>query len=330
MFTSPRLTPTDSPDRHYAALVDALCGLSEAYHYAGRMGDAVRVVQRGLEMVNEKEINPRDLLRLLLQQGRLLTENHILQAIEGSYEDTFAVLQRAYQIAETANDSAAVATALDLMGEMYHYERLFHQPENSAERPLDYFNRALAIWQTLDDSRGKCWTLFHVGLIYQVTGRAAEAEPTYQQALDLANAGGFWLEKSYVVRHIGFIANNRDDTATALALLTESVALREQVGYRIALPFAILALGDLASKMKDLALAETHYQKARQLATEMNLQAPLAFALMSLGELCVQRKQFSEARPPVEQAIELARSIGNQRAVNLASQILSEIEQQAG
>ena len=64
--------PENAIPDHYTALIQSLCDIVESYYWLGRVEDAVRILQIGMQVVDESEVRQQDCVKLLLQYGKML------------------------------------------------------------------------------------------------------------------------------------------------------------------------------------------------------------------------------------------------------------------
>ncbi|MET7393841.1 tetratricopeptide repeat protein [Dactylosporangium sp. NPDC005572] len=118
--------------------------------------------------------------------------------------------------------------------------------EDPAELPL--FERALALYRALGDTRGEAEALFWIGCLHQFIRRDNEtAVPYLERSCRLAAQTGDTATRSEALRHLGIAAHAAGRLDEARERLEESSRLRREVG----------ALPGLASNMIGLAYIAT-------------------------------------------------------------------------
>jgi tetratricopeptide (TPR) repeat protein len=112
---------------------------------------------------------------------------------------------------------AELAHALTRQAQIERDERRF-------AKALDYQLEALAIQRTLDDRKTLAHILRHVGDILQVSGRHADAEPHYNEMLDLyrAESGVPPLELANAIRSVALHNGHLGNTEKARSLWQEA------------------------------------------------------------------------------------------------------------
>ncbi|GIF63629.1 hypothetical protein Ais01nite_16640 [Asanoa ishikariensis] len=138
-------------------------------------------------------------------------------------------------VADRALDGVEADTTL-ARGRIRHARYLSARAagEQPAEDPteLALFERALALYESLGDTRGTAEAQFLVGLYHQVVrGDMDTTEAMFVRARDLAVEAGDDLTRSYVLRHLAFAAQHTGRTDEARAALAESTSLRRELGF---------------------------------------------------------------------------------------------------
>lgn len=268
-----------------AALVAALVDLAEASYRAGRLDDALRVLDGGASLVTRREARPADLGRLQLQRAKSLYYRASLTG--GAYEESIGALRGALAAAEAAGDQVLLSDAQDLLG-LALYTRDFGRSEHAEARVL--FEKALASRRGSGDRRGESESLFHLGLASEnrsapSTDDLRRARQRYEEALAAAVAGGCAIEASYAHRHLAGLLQEQRDLDGALRGFEASLILREASGYAIYVPPALLALGDVWKAKGDRVQARQHYSRALDEAERMGAERFRAAARQALAEL---------------------------------------------
>jgi tetratricopeptide (TPR) repeat protein len=309
----------------YTTLIQSLCDIAESYYYLGRLDDALSLLNAGLQIGQQRELQAGDHALLLLQRGKLGATAIFLAT--GDLDMTLADLTRAQQIAEEIHDRRLLGSALNLIGQA-HYFDILSSGGQDWDAPRTYFQAALAEQEAIGDSAGACDSIFQLGLLHERKGAYDLAAEHYRRVLDLTAQHDHKRERSYAARHLGFIHHRQGDLEQARRWFEESLALREQIGLKLYIPFAQIALGDVLLDQGDSAGAMARYQSAHQLAGEMGLKAGLLSALLSLGYAHTEQRALPQALECFEQARSIAETIGFERGIAAAAAAIEELSKQ--
>lgn len=161
-----------------------------------------------------------------------------------------------------AADRALDAVEADLAlarGRVLHGRFLDARTENPRE--LELFERALTLYQAVDDERGQAEALFWIGCFHQVVRDDAEpAASALTHSRELAAKTGDDLTLSYALRHLGIAAHMAGNLDEARTLLEQSTALRRTLGFTAGVAANLVGLiylstGDEARGLADEAAA---------------------------------------------------------------------------
>jgi hypothetical protein len=170
-------------------------------------------------------------------------------------------------LAEADRELDAVEADLALArGRLVHTRFLLRRDKNAAvkEDPaeLALFERATALYASLDDARGEAEALFWVGCFHQVVRRDnATAVPSFERSLQQASQAGDRATMSEALRHLGIEAHAAGRLDQARQRLEESTRLRREIG---SLPGAAANMIGLAY----IAAAQHRLDDARALLDE--------------------------------------------------------------
>jgi tetratricopeptide (TPR) repeat protein len=317
--------PQERLAQYYATLIQTITDCAEIYYYLGRLDDALKVLNAGMQLLDQREMQPRDQARLLLELGKIQVTMIFLA--DGDFDTSMVTLARARQIAESTQDRQQLGLALNLIGQAHYFNNL-NSGSADFDTPRDYFQPALEHSQAAGDTQAASDSLFHIGLMHERQQQYDSAIGYYQRVIELADQHDYKREKSYAVRHLGAIYLGRGELDRALRYFEESLALREAIGLKIYLPFAHIAVGDVLFDQQQIAAALVQYQKAYALSDEMKLNAGLIASLLSLGYAHKEQQHLPQAQECFEKAHAIAESIGFQRGMAAAAAELAELAKQ--
>lgn len=296
---------------HYTTLIQSLCDISEAYLYEGKMNDSVNILNIGEQLAKSKEIARQDVMKLLLQHGKVLVMNYLLT--NSGYDAMLSMVLRAKQAVDEVQGEQGKADVLQLQGEVYYYQSL-NTEAREFERALEYFQQALDRRVTLGDERGISESLFYIGLVYQ-NGDTLDNEKAFDcftRAFHIARKYGYKLEESYAARHIASILCEREGPAESEQALTyalRSLALREEIGFKRYLPPSHGLVGEVYFRQQNLERAMFHNQRAYELAQEMNLPSFIMWGLIAIGDVYLAQHDTAQAKKHFEQAYGIAQEL---------------------
>jgi tetratricopeptide (TPR) repeat protein len=135
--------------------------------------------------------------RILLQKARRRGES-------------FGPAQTVLVAAREGRDETARACAVDQLGLMAFYKKIL-KDEGSWDDADRLFREGLALRERLDDGGDVAESLFHVGLVEQMSGRKEAARPHLEAAMAKARAAGVPRLLAECERHLAADAEERKD-----------------------------------------------------------------------------------------------------------------------
>ena len=240
--------PSPQPPDPVAQLVER----AEAARHAGRLDDALRVLDQGAPEVL-RHASPAGALRVRLQRARC---TYYRSSLAGMPQDaTIQELRQVVAQAEALADAVLLADARD-----------FRKGDQAEARAL--FEQALAQRRAAPDTRRVAESLFHLGLTWEnkqdpTAADKAKAVALHTESLALAEKAGLDVEAAYAVRHLAGHRQDAGDLDGALAGFERSLALREKAGYAIYYAPSLLAVGDVWKEKGDAAKARQYFERAK-------------------------------------------------------------------
>ena len=282
---------------YYTTAFAAFRQIAHGYCFLGRLREALDLLQTSLDLAEATEVALQDRLRLLLLRGRVLTVEHLIY--RGDAEPMLASIERARQLAERAQLQPELANALCLLGQAHCNATTVAILKSGAlpfgargqgryEEALAYQEQALALLESLHDTRGISESHFQIGLVYQFWQQNELACEHFNLALQIAEQHGHIFEQSEPNRHLTVDALFKGDLDLALLYARRALSLREASGFKPYQPFDHIMLRDIYLKQGDKASAQFHTQQALSLAEEMGfaeLMGALLNATQRLGEV---------------------------------------------
>jgi hypothetical protein len=126
--------PTNAIPKHYSALVNILCQLSEAYYYQGSLDTAMTLLDSNNHILDNSSVTAGDRARFQVQRGKMLYYQGAIADTDS--EAALAVLLDAQELAKSSKADGCLAKALDLIGLVF-YAQAFSN--SNFEKPREYF-----------------------------------------------------------------------------------------------------------------------------------------------------------------------------------------------
>lgn len=185
--------------------------------------------------------------------------------------------------AERGLDEVEAAVAV-VRGSILHARFLASGDETAEE--LWLFERALAVYRALGDSRGEAEALCWIGCFHQVVrGDDDAAVPSLETARGLAEGVGDRLTQSYALRHLGIADHRAGRLDGAQRCLEESTRLRRELDFLPGVAANLVGLAYVAAGQGRAADAVAAAEEAAALAGSVQASAIRSQAEQALNEL---------------------------------------------
>lgn len=315
------LTTEEISERYVRALL-AIEESASAYHYQGRLADALALLQSGERLLGFPEVRTTERVSFLLKYAEFLVDYYFLTNQEERLMRT--VVQQTRDEAVASGDDPSIAAALTQLGKMLYYCNLNTGGSDYTET-RGYIRQALERYETLDDKHGIAQALFLLGLTHERQREEEQARGCYRQSLDIAREYDDKWVIAETTRHLAGL-NLGKDNDSSLRYATESLKRREEIGFKRALPSAHLLISRVHLEREELEAAWEHTQRALDLAKEMDLRSSLMSVLLTQGEIQQKQGNPEAARADFEKAATLAEELGLAYGIAAAKANLAQIK----
>ena len=155
------------------------------------------------------------------------------------------------------------------------------------------------------------WIASHLGYAYALSGRAVEARPLLELAVEQA-ATMKGIGQGLLAAHLGESCLLAERAAEARQLAQHALELSRENGQRGAEVYALRLLGEIAARRDppNAEEAESRYREALALAEELGMRPLQAHCHLGLGKLYRRVGRIDEARAALSTAIEMLREMG--------------------
>lgn len=308
-------------------LVQTMCEASEAYLYAARFDDALRVLHSDALESIDNHLIPEDRLCLQIQRAKIMRHRGYHSNDRDCYDAALEILFETLETAESVESAGLLADVVDLIGMTLYSKEM---KSTSLESSLRYFEQGLVLRRSIGDNRSIVESLFHVGLVYQNKDGAGDddrqkALEYFQQAYSLAEAGGFDQEKGHVARHIGYLCSRRGELDRALAYHLEFLAANEECGFWPYLPPAHVMVGFAYHAQNESKKALAHFEQACTLAKQIGAKPSLAESLIGIGIVKERQGKPKTALKFFHRALAASRSSGFEFGAQIATKRIENL-----
>jgi CHAT domain-containing protein/tetratricopeptide (TPR) repeat protein len=248
--------------------------------------------QAGLLSTNQDLIDP-DLASALVDRGREARDR-------GDSERALKSFGLAQALGERGGPFQA--RAVNGIG-LVHFDR------GDYAEALNWYQKSLAISESLHDDRGIARTLNNIGAVYNDAGDSSLAWESFQKTLTLGEKLHNDEVMANATANMALVYGQRGDYLHALSLLKRSYDLSAPGGDKRALSVIFVNLGNVFLWQGDYAQAEEYFRRSLAMAESGGLKRLTGYAYMSLGHAAEFRGDLQEAIRKYEKSLAICAQV---------------------
>jgi tetratricopeptide (TPR) repeat protein len=157
-------------------------------------------------------------------------------------------------------------------GLMYNNIGLIYSARGEYDAALQWYQKSVAIQETLGDRAGLATSYNNIGLIYKARGDYEAALQWYQKSVAIKETLGDRPGLAASYNNIGLIYKARGDYEAALQWYQKSVAINEALGNRPILAITLHNMGLVAKAKQDWPTALAYFTRSRDLSQQIGLE----------------------------------------------------------
>ena len=299
--------------------LDGALAVSLADHFlkGGRAEDALRVVDRALDHLEESRLNEAavDLAaRVAAIPGLLSREKRLVILIRkserlellGLWEEERKTLEEALLEADAAGDPRARASVRRRLGNHFSRHDRFEEARASLEAALDLARKAA-------DPKEEAEVLHALGVVSWHLGRIEEARGYHDRTGEVSGAAGLPEGEAGSTGNLTEVYLSLGLPREARRTAERQLGAARRLGDRRAEAAATGRLAGLHHDHGDLAPARDLFEKALEMAREAGDRRLEARSAVSLGAVLRDLGRFAESTDRLRSALSLCREIGYRR-----------------
>ncbi|TXG35176.1 adenylate/guanylate cyclase domain-containing protein [Seonamhaeicola maritimus] len=174
---------------------------------------------------------------------------------------------------------------------------------------LDYYKRALEIYEQIGNPSGLGFALNNVGTIYDKLGEYPKALEYYKQSLQINEQMGLKYESAVTLSNIGTIYMEQGDFPKALDYNLKSLEYNKQIGYKNETAVALSNIGEIYMNQGDYTKAMDYYLQSLEINKQIGQQPGIASSLTSIGVIYQKQGEYAKALNYCHRGYDLSLSI---------------------
>ncbi|MCA0351153.1 MAG: tetratricopeptide repeat protein [Chloroflexi bacterium] len=208
------------------------------------------------------------------------------------------------------------ARALDGVGILAWRQSDYQQAEQ-------WYQQALAIYQTKQHTAGQAQVLGHLGLVAMDTGAYAQAAAYYEQSLPLYQAVEDQSGVVATLHNLGNLYCQQSENQRASQLYQECLQIYQEMGDQSGVALIALGLGVIARDEQRLDAAQASFEQSLNLARELGDDWNEATALINLGNIAIDTHQPKLGLEHYQTAKQIFERLGDQQSLCLIENRIS-------
>ena len=212
--------------------------------------------------------------------------------------------KQAIELAEKLNWKKGMANANRATGVNYAYGK------SDYPGALEYFFKALKLYQEIEDKTGIAKILSNIGVVYWYQSDYPNALKYYFDALRIDEQSGNKNGIAATLCNIGIVYNSQEDYTKALEYMLKANKIDEELGNKSGIAANLGNIGELYRRLSDHAQALENDLKALQLYEELGDKNGIARNLGNIGAIYTEKRNYAYALEYYVKALKISKELG--------------------
>ncbi len=293
--------------------IDALLLLSKIKKLTHRHGDSLDTLNEAIKLIPES----KELVKL---SALLLKADIFLHLYR--YNESLKIIDKA----EFFINDIKVKYGEQLtehIAYLYFVKGVVHRVKGYPNEAKNYLEKALELFNKIDNKQYVARTLRNIGLAYSDNGELDEAINYYKKSFETSMSSKNKADSIHPLAYIGFIYQKKGDLDEAINYHNQRLELSREINHSYGIFSSMCHLGNLYCQKGKLKQAITFYEEANVLSKKEKNQKFLGLGFMGLGLCHKELGDFEVANKNFDIANEIFKKIESQ-------QLMAEILLQKG
>jgi len=205
---------------------------------------------------------------------------------KGDYDSSLAHAGTSLDLAVKHNLSQRIATAQNTIGAVYWNLSTY-------DRALEYYYKALATYEELEEKSGVATVTGNIGIVYQDLGTYDMALEYYHKALVAHEKLGNKSSFANVTGNIGLVFADLGTYDKALEYYHKAIDAFEELGHKSGVALVTGNIGNVYYSLGSYDHALEYYQKSLAAHEELGEKSSVALVMGNIGSLFAYKKYES-------------------------------------
>ncbi|MBL4592806.1 MAG: tetratricopeptide repeat protein [Flavobacteriales bacterium] len=250
--------------------------------------------------------------------------DNLVHDVWGEYQFIqYKLIQEALQKEITSKEKGAIqyyeGGALNNLGLYYEYQK------GNSSKALDYYLKALKVYEELENKNGEAMMLNRIGTIYTYQDNAEKGFEYYLKSLKIYEALKDKREMANPLNCIGLYYENKGDHPQALDYFQESLKIDIESGNKQGIAMSHSNIGRTYVSKKEYDKSLISFIKGLKVFEEMGDQTGISLILNNIGRVYIIQGDDKSAYVNAKRSYDIAIKIGFPSRISGSSLLLSEI-----
>lgn len=251
-----------------------------------------------------------ELLNLPFQKSESNRWIGVCFMLKGNYTEAIIHLEYALSILQHLEKNQAQQNTSTPKSAIYGNMGSVYYSRSSYAKALEYYFKALKMYQELSDEKGQAFIYGNIGLVYKEQLAYDKALLYFTKALNMDKANN---NNSGVARHlsnIGAVFSEQLSFDKSLHYYFEALRIIEETRDRRLLAFTYSQIGSVYKNKKNYSEALKNFFNALAIYQELGNKRGIASNLSNIGELYIHTGNYDAAERYLLNALEISNIIG--------------------
>jgi len=180
---------------------------------------------------------------------------------------------------------------------------------------IDFFNQSMMIRMSLMDSAGVASLFNKIGIVYQKKGELKNALENQIEALKIYEALNQDLWIGYCLNNIAIVHQNLENLDKSLEFHQRALEYRKKMGDEYGEAGSYGNIANVFVKQKDTASAIQYYEKALSTFRRINNEEGISIMLSNLGNIYLARDQNKKALKLLQESLDIRERLGDKKGI---------------
>ncbi|WP_425637387.1 tetratricopeptide repeat protein [Algoriphagus yeomjeoni] len=230
--------------------------------------------------------------RIQLLRGKILFQF-------GMFQEATEALYEAEHIFESSGKRRPLAQVNNVLGEVYYKIK-------NSESALNRHEKALKIYQEINDEAGEAETKSYIGGMFEKIGSYPKALEYQTESLQLFESLGMKPEIAFVRENIGSIYEDLEKYDSAYSNFQKAFLLNSELGDSLRLIGNLNNLGDVLRKTREAKEGLEFSRKAAEMSQRLGMLYQQKSAVVDISKAYAEMEDYENAFKYLEQSRQLS------------------------